>query len=173
MLHNNIPLFSTALRNDIHLFVCLLLFCILTTSDVISGWIPTCDSVHSWQIYHSASLGNQATSTMIWYSHLSHYPDTEPTNPFLIVIILSAKLWSSKYQLSSQCSVRSCHIQIPRSPKTGDRNSFHLATPSSIMNSIRVNILWIALEMIHVTALWNYIHMSKIQYCLKCLATEK
>ena len=44
--------------------ICLLLFYVLATSEVISEWVPTCDSAHSWQFYSATPLGNQATSTM-------------------------------------------------------------------------------------------------------------
>ena len=47
-------------------FVCLL-FYILATSNAISGWVPTCDNLHSWQFYSAASLDHQATGTMICY----------------------------------------------------------------------------------------------------------
>ena len=33
-----------------------LLFYILAASKVISGQVPTCDSVHSWQLYSAAQL---------------------------------------------------------------------------------------------------------------------
>ena len=46
--------------------VCLLSY-VLATSKVISGRVSTCDSVHSWQLYSAAWLGDQATSTMTWY----------------------------------------------------------------------------------------------------------
>ena len=41
-----------------------LLFCVLATSKVISGRVPTCDNAHSWRLYSAAQLGNQAVSTM-------------------------------------------------------------------------------------------------------------
>ena len=41
------------------LFICLL-FYILATSKVISGRVPTCDSVHSWRL-HSVSLTTPST----------------------------------------------------------------------------------------------------------------
>ena len=40
------------------------MFHILATCTVISGWVPTYDSVHSWQIDSVAPLGNQATGIM-------------------------------------------------------------------------------------------------------------
>ena len=33
---------------------CLLLFCVLATSNLISGWTQTCDSTHSWWLYSAA-----------------------------------------------------------------------------------------------------------------------
>ena len=43
-----------------------LLFCVLATYKVISGWVTTCDSAHSWWLYSVAPLGNQAASIMTW-----------------------------------------------------------------------------------------------------------
>ena len=71
------------------LFFCLLLFYIIATSKVILGWVPNCDSVHLWQVYSADPLGNQATSTMTQFPTQSNYPDTEPTSPCPIVIMLS------------------------------------------------------------------------------------
>ena len=72
-------------------YVCLL-FCILATSKIISGRILTCDSVHSWWHYSAA------ISTMTCYPTQSHYPDTEPISPYLILIMPSTWLGSNKYQ---------------------------------------------------------------------------
>ena len=44
--------------------VYLSLFYVLATSKFISGQIPSCESVHSWQLYRAAPLGNQAISIM-------------------------------------------------------------------------------------------------------------
>ena len=41
-----------------------LLLYALATSKVISGWVPPCDSAHSWRPYNVASLGYQATGTI-------------------------------------------------------------------------------------------------------------
>ena len=70
---------------------CLLEFDVLTTSKVISGWVPTCDSVHSWRLYSAAPLGSQAASNMTRYLTQLHYPNTVPTNPCSILIIAT---WS-------------------------------------------------------------------------------
>ena len=59
-------------------FVSLLLFYVLATSKVISGWVPTCDSAHSSWLY-GAALGNQAVNSMTWYPTQSHYPDSDLT----------------------------------------------------------------------------------------------
>ena len=80
------------------LFVYLLLFYILPTSKVTSGQVPTCDSAHSSQLYNAAPLGNLAISIMIWYPTKAHYPDTEPTSPIPILIMLSSWLGSDKYK---------------------------------------------------------------------------
>ena len=74
------------------------------TSPVISGWVPTCDSADSWQLYSAAPLGNQTTRTMTHYpipSHptQSHYPDTVRTSPCPILVMPSARLGSDMYTL--------------------------------------------------------------------------
>ena len=73
---------------------------ILATSKVISGWLPTCDSTHSWWLYNysAAPLRNQPTSTMSRYPTQPYYPDTEPASPCPILLMPSNWLWSNKYQ---------------------------------------------------------------------------
>ena len=120
------------------MLVCLLLFDVLATSKVISGWVPTCYSAQYsvWWLYSVAPLGNQATMT--WYSTQSHYPDTahEPTSPYTILIMLRAWLGSDKYQFESHrfdsIRVWTCEVLIPRSPKTGDGCFTHSATLSGL-----------------------------------------
>ena len=77
--------------------VLLLLFYVLATSMVISGWVPTCECV-LMALYSAAPLGDQATSSITWYLTQSHYPDTEPTSPCLILIMPSARLGSDQYK---------------------------------------------------------------------------
>ena len=72
----------------------LLEFYILATYRVISGWVPTCDSVHSWQLYIAALLGNQAADTMTRYSIQSQYPAIERISLCPILLLLSARLGS-------------------------------------------------------------------------------
>ena len=47
-------------------FVSLLLY-FEAISKVISGFVQTCNSVHSWQHYSIVPVGNQAISTRTWY----------------------------------------------------------------------------------------------------------
>ena len=94
-----------------------LLFCFLATSNIVSGWVPICDSVRSW------CLENQAISPMTWYPNQSHYPDTEPTTPFPILIMPSTWLGSNTYHWfdstmgsnprSPVHETRALHIQPP------------------------------------------------------------
>ena len=65
----------------------------LATSTVIRTGIDF--SMQSWQLYSAAILGDQVTVTM---TAQSHYPDSELTNPFPILVIPSAMLGSSNYQ---------------------------------------------------------------------------
>ena len=62
---------------------CLLEFYALATSKVVSGWVLTCDSAHSWSVYSAGPLCDEATSNMTLYRTQSHYPDMEPTNKSL------------------------------------------------------------------------------------------
>ena len=65
----------------------------------------------------SAPLGDQAASTMTWYQ--SHYPDTEPTSPYPILVMRSAWLGSDKYPFLSHC-FDSNRVSIPRTLETAD-----------------------------------------------------
>ena len=105
---------------------CLLESYVLATSTVILGWVPTCDSAHSWWLYITAQLGDHATSTMTWYPSLSHNTDTKPTSLCPIVIMLSAWLGSGKCQFLSHWFDLT-RVWTPRSTKIGDKCSTHLA----------------------------------------------
>ena len=122
--------------------VCLL-FYILATSKVITGHIPTCWYVcaHSWLFYSAASLEHQTAGTMTCYRTQSHNADTELTSPCPILTMLSARLWSDRYQLQSRqfdsTRFRTCELRtqthdlrIPQSPRMGGGRSIHLATPT-------------------------------------------
>ena len=63
-----------------------------------AGAVPTCDSVHSWQLYSADSLENQAAGTMTCYPTQSYHPDNEQTSPCHILIMSSARLGSDRYQ---------------------------------------------------------------------------
>ena len=52
-------------------FYWLLGFYILATSHVISGQVPTCDSVHSGRLYSAFPVGDQATSNVTYSVTLS------------------------------------------------------------------------------------------------------
>ena len=97
------------------------MFCVLATSNVISGWIPTCDSAHSRRLYSAVPLGRPAVSTMTCYSTQSHYPETNPTSPYPILIMPSAWLEINKYNFLSHCfdctGVRTCEFESPDLPK--------------------------------------------------------
>ena len=51
------------------MFVCSLLFYVLVTSKVISGWALICDSVHSWRLY-SDPIGKPCRQYNDLISHL-------------------------------------------------------------------------------------------------------
>ena len=103
-------------------------------STVISGWVPSCDSVYSWWLYSAAPLRYLASSIMTPYPTQSHNPDHEPTSPCAIVIMPSAWLGSDKYTFLSHwfpsTRVRTHEFKIDRSPKMGDGRSTHSVIPS-------------------------------------------
>ena len=92
------PGITTCSLDKIFIFVCLLLFYILTTSKVISAQVLTWHSAHSWQLYSAASLGKQTTSSITWYPTQSHYPDTQPDSPCPTLIMPSTRLGTDKDQ---------------------------------------------------------------------------
>ena len=53
-------------------------------------------SVHSWQRYSAAPLGNQATNFLTMWQ--SHYPYTEPTSPCTILIMPNVWLGNDRYK---------------------------------------------------------------------------
>ena len=59
------------------------------------------DSARSWRLYSAALLGNEIAATMIGSPTPSHYPDTKPTSPCPILLVLSywlALVRNDKYQ---------------------------------------------------------------------------
>ena len=76
----------------------LLKLCVLETSTVISGWLLTCDSAHSWQFYSAAQLEDQISSALAGFPTQSHYPDTELTSLGRRRIIQGTRLDSDKCQ---------------------------------------------------------------------------
>ena len=72
-----------------------LAFYVLVTFKVISGWLPTWASAHSWWFYSAAALENQAANT--WLRTESHYPDLTSPCPILVMPSIS-RLGSNHYQ---------------------------------------------------------------------------
>ena len=88
--------------NHITVMLGLSLFYILAISKAFEGWVPTCDSVHSWRPYSTAPLGYQVACTVTYYPtqpHYPHYHDTVQTNPCPILLMLSDRLGSNTGQL--------------------------------------------------------------------------
>ena len=111
-------------------FICLL-FYILATFKVISGWVLICDSAHSWWLYSASPLGKQAISTMTWFPTQSHYLDAEPTSPCPILIMQITRLGSNKYQFVNHSFVstalRTCAFESHDLP----RRELDGSTPNS------------------------------------------
>ena len=64
----------------------LLVFYVLATYMVISGWGLARGSAHSWHLY------------ITLYPIQSHYPDTDLTSPCPILLMPNTRLGSDKYQ---------------------------------------------------------------------------
>ena len=94
----------------------LLEFYILATSKVTSGWwFRTCGSVHSWQLYSDAPLGDEAARTMSWCPTQSHYPGSESTGRCAILIMQSnwfLKVWAHHGIESHDTSKREVDAQF-------------------------------------------------------------
>ena len=93
---NHLTLLESAILVITRLVGCWRIY-ILATSEVIWGWVPTCDRAHSWRFYSAPSLGNHVTSANMWYPIQSPYPDTELTSPFPIQLMPSTKLGSDEF----------------------------------------------------------------------------
>ena len=76
---------------SIPISICLL-FYVLTIIKIISGWVPTCDGVHTWRLYSATQLRDQTADTMTRYPTQSHYPDNVLTSPCPILLMQSARL---------------------------------------------------------------------------------
>ena len=77
----------------------MLEFYILATFEVISGQVLAHDTHGDDFMHYSAVvLGDRAAGTMVRYLIQSHYPDTELTGPFHILVMLGTRLLSDKYQ---------------------------------------------------------------------------
>ena len=56
-------LYKQAIHIYCHIYDCLLELDVLGTSEFISGQVPTYSSTHSWQLYSTSPLGDQAVSS--------------------------------------------------------------------------------------------------------------
>ena len=116
------------------------MFYVLTTYNVISWSIPTCDIAHLSWLYSAIPQGDQAASTITWYPTQSNYPDTEPASHCPILITPCTWLGSDKYQFLGHwvdsTRVPTSEVGILWSPKTGDGHSTHSAIPPSLHASM-------------------------------------
>ena len=117
----------------IHVYICmcvcvgcwLLDFYVLTTSNVISGQVPTCDSAHSLCLYSATSLGDQTTSTITLISHsvtlFGHIANQSlpyPNNAQRLTSKPTINKCLSHWFASTR--VRTRKVRILRSPKMAD-----------------------------------------------------
>ena len=119
--------------------VCLLLFSVLATSKVISGWTLTCDT-HFWWLYSAVPLGDQTTSkhhdlifhiksplSWHWANQSLPYPkNAEHLARKRQVAIVESLVWFS--QGSNQ------HGPNPHISQNGRRRSAHSVIPSGPQN---------------------------------------
>ena len=108
------PHAAISLIKSQHLVTCLLLFYVLATFKVITGWEPTCDNMHSSRLYSAVPLWDQQIITMTWYPIQSHYSDTEPTSLCPILLKLSARLGSEKYQCHNSLVLLSWDLSLAK-----------------------------------------------------------
>ena len=111
-------------------------------------------------LYNAVPLGNQITSTMTWCPTQSYYPGTEPTSTCPILMMLSTRLRSDKYQFESHwldlTRIQTCEVGIPRFPPTGDGRSTYSAITSGlpphemvyIMRSSSVDCTWMQCSLV-------------------------
>ena len=127
--------------------VCCLLFDVLTTSKIIKGQAPICDSVHSWRFYSAAPLGSHASITISCHPTQSHYADAEGTSPCPLLIMPCAWLGNEKFQFWCRCflsiRVQTHKLRVPWSPKVGDGHSTHLAFTSGVTCLIQMRYIYI------------------------------
>ena len=117
---------------------------VLAKSMVISWWVLTCVSAHSWELCSAASLEVQVNITIIWYPNQSHYPDNQPTSHCPILIMPSGWFRSDKYQFLNHW-FDTTRVWIPRSPQNGDECSTHFATPTDLCNRLLGIYIWLKL----------------------------
>ena len=108
IIHSNICafdclLFTSYLLTTLHILPphsCKvpLVDCCFTSQQHLRSHKDRCHSAHSWWLYNTNLLGNQATSTVTWYPTQSNFPDAEQTGPYPILIMQRAWLGSDNYQ---------------------------------------------------------------------------
>ena len=114
LLHASCYFVFEPLIHNLYINFISVFFCAPATANLIAGRVPTCGSLQSWLLHSAAPQGNQSVSTMISYPTQSLHPDTEPTSPCPIIIMLSTWLQSDKYQLYKSLVWLDCNINEVR-----------------------------------------------------------
>ena len=129
------------------------------------------DSVRSWWLYNysATNLGNQAAtaSTMTQYPTQSHYPDIELTSLCPILLMLSIKLGSDRYQLCKSLVLLDWEFNSWSSAWEACTDS---ATASNLYIYIYIYIcvyiyVYIYVYMCIYTYIFIYIHSLHIYVC--------
>ena len=120
--------------------VCLL-FYVLATSKLISGWVPTCDSAHSLWLMSRPPPRNQVACILTWYPSQSHYPAIEPF-PYPS----NSERLAMKRQLYILYAIGLTRYGFePTISRTRGARSTDLTTaPSAFCTDIHCTVIWIS-----------------------------
>ena len=102
-------------------------------------WLKTPKTNQPSWLYNATPLGDQVAHTVTWYPTQSHYPDTQLTSPYPILIMLSTRLGSDKYPfwksliwLDRDSNPRPFAVLCSTDLATVVIGSYHMATIGSI-----------------------------------------
>ena len=126
----------------------------------ISGFAPTCDSAHLWWHYRVAPLTDQTASTMTWYRTQSHYPNSNLTGLWPIIIMPITWIRSDTFlflsNLFDSTRVRTGLFESCDLPKPDFRNVndlYNMSNRKLLANKHRLNIkYWLVFFLMSIQA---------------------
>ena len=97
-----------------NMYICLALFLfdVLATSKVIAGWVPTCDSAHSWRLYSAASLRHQTSvpwpdipcsHIILTLSHFLSHPSNVYMHIYIYIWNMYIHIYIDEYMIYDEC----------------------------------------------------------------------